>query len=101
MLIQSADNLASGPSTTTAKDALEFIRRRRWLFLGVAAAIILSSMVLAFRLPPVYLSQATILIEQPAISEDIVASTITSYVDEQIQIVASLCCTQRHCDTTT
>lgn len=77
-----------GPDTTTVKDALDFLHRRRWLCLGVAGLIILAAVVLAFRLPPVYLSQSTILIEQPAIPEDIVPSIIRRYVDEQIQIVA-------------
>jgi uncharacterized protein involved in exopolysaccharide biosynthesis len=67
---------------------MDFLRRRRWLCIFVSAAILLGAIVLAFRLPPVYLSQATILIEQPAIPDDIVPSTIRSYVDEQIQIVA-------------
>lgn len=88
MPIQLPDQAIQGPETTSVKDALDFLRRRRWLCVSVAAAILLSSMVLAFRLPPIYMSQATILIEQPAIPEDIVPSTITSYVDEQIQIVA-------------
>ena len=88
MLIRSADQQASAPEATTVKDALDFLRRRKWLALFVAAVIILAFAMFAFRLPPVYLSRATILIEQPAIPEDIVPSTIRSYVDEQIQIVA-------------
>src|SRR5690606_32818198 len=89
MLIQSTEQGASaGTETTTVKDALEFLRRRKWLCLFIATAISLVAILIAFRLPPVYLSQATILIEQPAIPEDIVPSTIRSYVDEQIQIVA-------------
>ena len=45
-------------------------------------------MLLAYKLPPVYQSEATILIEQPSIPGDIVQSTIGNYVDEQIQVVA-------------
>jgi protein tyrosine kinase modulator len=72
----------------TAGDALDFLRRRRWLCIGTFTAIFLASVVLAFKLPPVYRSEATILIEQPTIPGDIVESTIRSYVDEQIQVVS-------------
>jgi polysaccharide biosynthesis transport protein len=96
MLIQSTEHSqAAAPSdTTTVKDALDFLRRRIWLCLFVGAAIFLAAVLLAFRLPPVYLSQATILIEQPAIPDEIIPSTIRSYVDEQIQIVAQRVYTQ-------
>jgi uncharacterized protein involved in exopolysaccharide biosynthesis len=88
MLMQSDDQRNSGPDTTTLKDAIDFLRRRKWLASAVAGIIFVGAVLLAFRLPPVYLSQATILIEQPAIPEDIVSSTIRSYVDEQIQIIS-------------
>lgn len=89
MAIHTPDHMASSPTDAlTLKDALDFLRRRVWLCVVIGAAIFMAAIVLAFRLPPVYLSQATILIEQPAIPDNIVPSTITSYVDEQIQIVA-------------
>ena len=88
MQVQTPDQPAQGPDATTLKDALDFLRRRFWLCVGIAVPIFIGSVLLAMRLPPVYLSQATILIEQPAIPEDIVPSTISSYVDEQIQIVS-------------
>lgn len=88
MPVQATDQPSSGSDALTLKDALDFLRRRVWLCLIIGVAIFVASIVLAFRLPPVYLSQATILIEQPAIPDDIIPSTISSYVDEQIQIVA-------------
>lgn len=88
MLSQSSDQATRGQDATTLKDALDFLGRRLWLCLAVAVLIFSAALALAFRLPPVYLSQATILIEQPAIPEDIVPSTISSYVDEQIQVTA-------------
>jgi succinoglycan biosynthesis transport protein ExoP len=88
MLIQSVDQAGPQSGTTTIKDALEFLRRRLWLSLSIAAAVIAGAVLLALRLPPVYQSEATILIEQPAIPENIVPTTINSYVEEQIQIVA-------------
>jgi succinoglycan biosynthesis transport protein ExoP len=87
------DNPGFGPQPKsalpppTAADALLFLRRRRWLCLGVFAPILLGAVILAYKLPPVFRSEATILIEQAAIPDDIVPSTINTYVDEQIQVV--------------
>lgn len=74
----------SGP---TVQDAFAFMRRRRGVFVLIALPIVLGAILLAYKLPPVYRSDATILIEQPAIPEDIVPSLVTSYVDERIQAV--------------
>ena len=60
-------------SAPTAQDAVAFLRRRKELFFYVAIPIILGSILLAFRLPPIYLSEAKVLIEQASIPEDIVA----------------------------
>jgi uncharacterized protein involved in exopolysaccharide biosynthesis len=75
-------------SAPAAQDAVGFLRRRKWLFVFVALPIILGTIVLAFRLPSIYQSEAKVLIEKPAIPEDIVATTITTYVDERIQAVS-------------
>lgn len=78
-------DVGSAPST---QDAAAFLRRRRKLFILFAVPVICATIVLAFRLPAIYLSEAKVLIEQPAIPEDIVASTINTYVDEQIEAVS-------------
>lgn len=80
-----------GPELTaspTTKDAVAFLRRRKSLFLIVAFPILCAAIVLAFKLPAIYLSEAKVLIEQPAIPEDIVATTVNTYVDEQIEAVS-------------
>jgi uncharacterized protein involved in exopolysaccharide biosynthesis len=74
-------------SAPTVSDALSFVTRRKALFVGVAIPILMGAILLAYKLPPIYRSEASILIEQAAIPGDIVASSITSYVDEQIQVV--------------
>jgi uncharacterized protein involved in exopolysaccharide biosynthesis len=74
-------------SAPTVSDALSFVTRRKALCVGVAIPILLGAILLAYKLPPIYRSEASILIEQAAIPGDIVASSITSYVDEQIQVV--------------
>ena len=75
-------------ASPTTKDAVAFLRRRRLLFLITAVPILCGAIVLAFRLPAIYVSEAKVLIEQPAIPEDIVASTVNTYVDEQIEAVS-------------
>jgi uncharacterized protein involved in exopolysaccharide biosynthesis len=74
-------------SAPTVSDALGFVTRRKGLCIGVAIPILLGAILLAYKLPPIYRSEASILIEQAAVPGDIVASSITSYVDEQIQVV--------------
>ncbi|MGY8794665.1 MAG: hypothetical protein ACKVJN_05980 [Woeseiales bacterium] len=84
----SAGLVADAISAPTAQDAMVFLRRRKWLFFFVAVPVMLGATLLAFRLPAVYQSEAKVLIEQPAIPANIVASTIDSYVDERIQAVS-------------
>ena len=64
------------------------ILRRRKLHLAIPAAVILLlSGALAYILPPLYLSTATILIEQQEIPQDLVASMVTGYAAERIEMV--------------
>ncbi|TCK18179.1 polysaccharide chain length determinant protein (PEP-CTERM system associated) [Thiogranum longum] len=64
------------------------ILRRRKLHFGIPAAIILlSSIALAYSLTPVFVSTATILIEEPEIPENLVASTVTGFASERIQMI--------------
>lgn len=62
--------------------------RRRWIYPAVVLpAVLLLSVFLAFALPPSYRSTGTILLEPSSIPSEIVQSTVTSYADEQIEIV--------------
>lgn len=64
------------------------LKRRRFLFLLPFAAIAIAAFYLALSLPPTYRSEATILIEDQEIPEDIVGARITSYVNQQIQLIS-------------
>lgn len=75
------------PAPTT-QDAVAFLRRQKRLFLFIALPILCGAIILAFRLPAIYLSEAKVLIEQPSIPEDLVASSVNTYVDEQIEAVS-------------
>lgn len=70
------------------RNFLDGVRRRRVLLIGVAGTIFSISVLLALFLPPVYRSQAIILIEQQAIPSDLVRSTVTSFADQRIQVIS-------------
>ncbi|MEA2109169.1 MAG: GNVR domain-containing protein [Pseudomonadota bacterium] len=63
------------------------IRRQKILFLVTFASIFTLSVIVAFVLPPVYRSQSTILIEEQQIPQEFVQTTITSYVEERLQVI--------------
>lgn len=69
----------------TLKDYLQIARRRKYTIILPMLALLLISVVLAIVLPPVYLSIATIQIEQQHIPDDLVKSTVISFADERIQ----------------
>lgn len=69
-------------------DVNNFIRRRKWSFLLVFSSIFLASVFIAYTLPPLYRSEATILIEDQQIPTDVVRPTVTGFVEERIKVVS-------------
>jgi succinoglycan biosynthesis transport protein ExoP len=59
-------------------------RRKNW-FIGPFVGVLVVAAALAFLLPPVYRSEATVLIERQSIPSDVVETTVTGYVQEQIE----------------
>ncbi len=70
------------------KDYLEVIKRRKLQLLLTFGVLMLITLLLALGLPSVYRSTATILIEEQDIPTDLVQSTITSFADQQIQVIS-------------
>ncbi|MGH8579824.1 MAG: GumC family protein, partial [Gammaproteobacteria bacterium] len=68
-------------------DYLAIVRRRKKIVVSAIALISLVSFGIAWGLPPVYSSSATILNEQQEISQDFVRSTVTSFAFERIEII--------------
>jgi polysaccharide chain length determinant protein (PEP-CTERM system associated) len=56
----------------------------------------LASVVLALRLPAVYSSTGTILVESQQIPNELIRSTVTSFADERIQIIQQLVMTRKN-----
>lgn len=75
-------------SQKTLADFIEIFHRRKGQLVMSAALILVISVTVAFAMPAIYRSTATILIEQQEIPEDLVRSTITSYADQRIQVIS-------------
>jgi uncharacterized protein involved in exopolysaccharide biosynthesis len=73
---------------STLEDYLNIVSRRRGQLILPALVILLVSTALAFYLPSIYRSEATILVEQQEIPSDLVRSTVTSYAGERIQVIS-------------
>ncbi len=72
-------------STKTIGDYLRIARRRKYLILLPLLTLLSITVIVAIALPPVYISEATILIEQQHIPTELVKSTVTSLADERIK----------------
>ena len=68
-------------------DYLAILRRRKKQVLRTALVVFLVSAALAFVIPPVYRSTATILIEQQEVPRDLVPSTVTGYANQRLEIL--------------
>jgi succinoglycan biosynthesis transport protein ExoP len=74
-------------SSLTLRQIDQIARRRRGPILVTTVTLALLSVVVAYLLPAVYKSTATILIEEQEIPPDIVRSAISSYVDQRIETI--------------
>jgi uncharacterized protein involved in exopolysaccharide biosynthesis len=70
------------------RDYFTILKRHKGKMLLTGLLVLLTSIGLALFLPPTYRSTATILIEQPIISNDLVDSTISSFADQQVQRIS-------------
>src|ERR1700722_11555495 len=70
------------------RDKLRGYWQRRMTFFVIASLSFAAAIALAILLPPTYQSQATILIEQQEIPQELVRSAITSFADQRIQVIS-------------
>ena len=73
---------------STLGSYLGILRRRRMYLLTIMPAALLLAVYLAYALPPLYRSSATILLEASSIPAELVQTTVTSYADQQIELVS-------------
>ena len=82
--------------TTSPAEYWDIFKRRRFLLWMPVSGLPLSTAYLAFSPPSIYRSEATILIEDQEIPEDIVGTTITNYASKQIQLISQRLLTVRN-----
>jgi len=70
------------------QDIKLFIRRRKKSFFITFFLILLTGIAVAVALPPLYLSKATILIEEQQIPENYVQSGISSFAEERVEMIS-------------
>jgi uncharacterized protein involved in exopolysaccharide biosynthesis len=73
--------------TRSFSEYFAILRRRRALILAVCTGLLAANAALAFLLPAVYRSTATILIEEQEIPPDLVRSAIATYADQRIETI--------------
>ncbi|HOM28989.1 MAG TPA: GNVR domain-containing protein [Deltaproteobacteria bacterium] len=68
-------------------DYVAILKRRKWALIVPLGLIFIVSVVVAFVLPPVYKATTTILIEQQDVPLDYVKSAVSTYAEQQLQII--------------
>jgi len=76
-------------------DYLEILRRRKLYIIITFPVLLAISAAITFMLPPIYQSEGVILIESQEIPRDLVRSTVTSYAEQQIQVIKQRILTTR------
>lgn len=66
------------------RDYWSILARRKGFFVVPFAAVLAGAVALALLLPPTYRSEATFLVQRQAVPQEMVATTVQSYVEEQI-----------------
>jgi len=68
-------------------DLIDALKRRKKLALMTAAIVFIVGVVVVFAWPTVYMSTATILLEEPEVPQDLVQTTVTTPAAQQIQYI--------------
>ncbi len=74
-------------SEFTLSSAVQAWRFRKWYFILPALIIPVIGAIVAYKLPPVYESKSTILIQEQQIPQEFVRSTVTGYADQHVQVL--------------
>lgn len=77
-------------------DYWDIVKRRKFAFLIPFIIVMAIAVALAFTLPPVYRSEATFLVQRQSIPQNMVATTINSYVEEQIEQIRQRLVTRKN-----
>ena len=71
----------------TLLDYLSIMRRRAPYLIGIAFAVLVISVMVAFIIPPTYRATGTIMVESQQVADNIVQSAIQNEIEERISII--------------
>lgn len=74
--------------TVDLRDYFEILKKRRKAFAFSAGVVLILTLALTFMMSPIYMSKATILIEEQDIPTDLLRSTVTSPASQRIQTIS-------------
>lgn len=77
----------AAPQEKELQDYIAAFKRKKKPFLAILGSILFLSLLIAFFLPPIFRSTATILIEEQEIPPELVRSTITTYATQRLQMI--------------
>ncbi|MGR9115425.1 MAG: GumC family protein [Gammaproteobacteria bacterium] len=69
------------------QEYIAILKRYKYTIVSIVTVGVILSIIVAFQLPHIYKSTATILIEQEGMPENVVQSMVTDYVEQRIQII--------------
>jgi len=79
--------MSDGDKTSGLSAYLQILRRRWWLLATIGPAALFVALAVAFGLQPKYESSAVIILEPSSIQANLIQTTVTTYADQQIEIV--------------
>lgn len=71
-------------------------KRRKWVMINTSAIIFAIALIFSTTVEPLYHSEASILVEQPDVPADLLESTVTGYVIDQIEVFKKRLLTQEN-----
>lgn len=69
------------------RDYLAILQRRKWLFAVPVVLVMAGAMLFALLQTPIYRSEATILIEDADIPEDLVSTLVGDYIEKRLEAI--------------
>ncbi|MBW1670575.1 MAG: lipopolysaccharide biosynthesis protein [Deltaproteobacteria bacterium] len=78
-------NIERGPQSL--KEYTDLLRRRKWQIFIPWLVVFGAITTIAYLLPPVYRSTATILIESQQVPQDLIRTTVTGFAEERIKSI--------------
>ena len=78
-------NIERGPQSL--KEYTDLLRRRKWQIFIPWLVVFGAITAIAFLLPSVYRSTATILIESQQVPQDLIRTTVTGFAEERIKAI--------------